>query len=227
MKHVLTCILFLFTATLQAQVVVSEKSDNNQLTMGQVLKNKDCDKSTIKLLTEEISIQIHDGKEAYKTVQEVEYLIKTKGKKISKKRKVLNTRTENKCPEEEAASVFPDMTASVLSSVLSSKSIKKEDGSTMLPFTLTSNNDGTVAILIDKLAVMNSDHQAIHIQLMGADIQFVEITEKLYYKSSGQHLYLDSLNKIESVYSVISKEKSGIEHRVEVREEIFVKTMTK
>ena len=78
MKIALTLILCFFTMTLQAQVLVSEQLDENSLSIGQILINKDYDinkKSTIKLLTEEVSVQIHDGQEVYKTIQDVEYTL--------------------------------------------------------------------------------------------------------------------------------------------------------
>ena len=82
MKNTLTLILCFFTMALQAQVLVSGHPKENNLPIGQVLIHKDYDhsnKSTLKLLTEEVSVQIHEGKEVYKTIQNVEYSIKSKG----------------------------------------------------------------------------------------------------------------------------------------------------
>ena len=121
MKNALTLILCLFTMTMQAQVVVSEQSGSNRLTIGQVLINKGYDshkKSTLKLLTEEASVQIHNGKEVYQTIQDVEYTIKFKGAKISTKRKILSTKKESFCSEGQADKVCPNMTTYLLSSVL-------------------------------------------------------------------------------------------------------------
>lgn len=230
MKSSLTLILLLFAVSLQAQVAVTELPANDQFTIAQVLASKDCNKnskSTIKLVTEETSVQTHNGKETYKTVQEVEYLIKYKGTKISKKRNVLKTQSENLAPKGQAEQVFPDMTSNLLSSVLSTGTVKNEEESTMLPFTLTANDDGTVSLYLDKLAVMKAKGQETHIKGMGADLQFVQVSEKLNYKSSDKLLYIDALNSIESTYSVISKEKSGTTHKVEVKESIKIKDFIK
>ena len=62
---------------------------------------------------------------------------------------------------------------------------------------------------------------------MGADIEFVEIAEELVYHASDAHLYIDELQQIASTYSVVSKEKSGSTHKVEVKETIRIKSLKK
>lgn len=230
MKNALTLILCFFTMTLQAQIVVSRQPDENKLSIGQVLIHKDYDssnKSTLKLLTEEQSVQIHDGKEVYKTIQDVEYTIKSKGAKISTKRKILSTKKESLCPEEQAEKVYPNMTANLLSSVLMTQTVKLEEQSSVLPFTMTTDSDGFSSLFIDKLAIMKSKGKDTHIQQMGADIQLVQVSEELKYKNSGNNLYIDSLVSIQSTYSIVSKEKSGDTHKVEVKENIIVKELIK
>ena len=230
MKIALTLILCFFTMTLQAQVLVSEQLDENSLSIGQILINKDYDinkKSTIKLLTEEVSVQIHDGQEVYKTIQDVEYTIKSKGAKITTKRKILSTKKESLCSEGQAEKVYPNMTTNLLSSVLMPQTVKLEEQSSLLPFTMTTDTDGLSSVSVDKLAIMESKGKDTHIQQMGADIKLVQVSEKLQYKESGNKLYIDSLVSIHSTYSIVSKEKSGDTHQVAVKENIIVKDLIK
>lgn len=228
MKNALTLILCFFAIALQAQVIVSGDPDDKKLTIGQVLTSRDSNsKSTIKLLTEEVSVQIHDGKEVYKTTQDVEYTIKSKGTKISTKREILRTKKVNSCPEGQAEQVFPNMTTNLLSSILTPQTIKLEGQSTMLPFTMTTDCDGLSSLYIDKLAIFKSQGKDTHIKQMGADLQLVQVSEKLLYKKSAHQLYIDALVGIQSTYSVISKEKSGDTHKVEVKENIMVKDLTR
>lgn len=230
MKNMLTFILCFFTITLQAQVLVSGQPDENKLSIGQILTEKDYNsnsKSTLKLLTEEVSVQIHDGKEVYKTIQNVEYTIQYKGTKISTKRKVYCTTKGSICPEGQAEKVFPDMTTNLLSSVLMPQTVKLEEQSAMLPFTINTDSDGMSSLYIDKLAVMKSRGKDTRIAQMGADLQLVQVSEELQYNQSDNKLYIDSLRRIQSVYSIVSKEKSGDTHKVEVRENIIIKDLIK
>ena len=230
MKNTLALLFLFLSASLQAQIKVSAPSDNNKLTMVQVLTGKDCnalDKFSYSVLTEETSVQLHDGKVAYKTVREVEYLIKAKGKKITKKRKVLNTKTDDSCPKAEAGQIFPDMTATLLSSVLSDKEVKRDETPNRTPFAFSRKDDGSSIVCMDKLALMKAKGMETHVQNMGADIEFVEVAEKLVYHSSDEHLYIDDLQQIVSTYAVVSKEKSGSTHKVEVKETICIKSLTK
>ena len=229
MKKTLTLILLFCSMVLQAQVTVSETSDNHTLTLVQVLANQRVDKSgksLVKIVTEETSVQIHNGKDAYKTVQEVEYLISTNGKKITNKRKVLRTITENYCLKGQAEKVFPDMTARLLSGVLSPKTVKLTKEQAPLPFTLLKNSDGICCLRIDKLALMQSDKEKPHIQEMGADLQFVKVTEELGYQSLEPMLYIDSLRQIVSAVSLVSTEKSGAQNQITVNEYIVIKSLT-
>lgn len=228
MKNTLTFILCFFTITLQAQVLVSGQPDENKLSIGQILTEKGYNsKSTLKLQTEEVSVQIHDGKEVYKTIQNVEYTIQYKGTKISTKRKVYCTTKGSICPEGQAEKVFPDMTTNLLSSVLMPQTVKLEEQSAMLPFTINTDSDGMSSLYIDKLAVMKSRGKDTRIAQMGADLQLVQVSEELQYNQSDNKLYIDSLRRIQSVYSIVSKEKSGDTHKVEVRENIIIKDLIK
>ena len=230
MKIALTLILCFYTVTLQAQVLVSGQPEGNNLSIGQILINKDYDsnkKSTFKLLTEEESVQIHDGKEVYKTIQDVEYTIKFKGAKISTKRKILSTKKESLCSEGQAEKVYPNMTTNLLSSVLMPQTVKLEEKSSLLPFTMTTDSDGLSSLYMDKLAIMKSKGKDTQIKQMGADIQLVQVSEELKYKESDKKLYIDSLVSIQSTYSIVSKEKSGDTHKVEVKENIIVKDLIK
>lgn len=228
MKHIFILLFCLGAISAHAQVLVSRQSGENKLSIGQVLINKDYEtnrKSTIKLLTEEESVQVHDGKEVYKTIQEVEYTIKSKGTRISTKRKILNSKKESLCPEGHAEKVFPNVTTNLLSSVLMPHTVNLDGQSSMLPFTMITDSDGLSSLYIDKLAIMKSQGKDTHV--MGADIQLVQVSEKLKYKESGNKLYIDSLVSIKSTYSIVSKEKSGDTHQVEVKENITVKDLTK
>ena len=230
MKNALTLILCFYTMILQAQVLVSGQPEENNLSIGQILINKDYDsnkKSTLKLLTEEESVQIHDGKEVYKTKQDVEYTINSKGAKISTKRKILSTKKESLCSEGQAEKVYPNMTTNLLSSVLMPQTVRLEEQSSVLPFTMTTDSDGFSSLFIDKLAIMKSKGKDTHIQQMGADIQLVQVSEELKYKESDNKLYIDSLVSIQSTYSIISKEKSGETNKVAVKESIIVKELIK
>lgn len=229
MKKALTLILCFFTIALQAQVVISRQPSDNKLTIAQVLTHKGYDrdsKSSFKLLTEEISVQFNDETEVYKTIRNVEYTIKYKGTKIATKRKILSTKQEALCPKGQAEQVFPDLTSNSLSSVLRIQTVKSEDQSSLLPFTMTVGNDGMTSISIDKLAIFKSKGKESHIKGMGADLEFVQVSEELEYKTSENKLYIDSLKQIQSIYSVVSKEKSGITHQIKVKEYIKVTNLS-
>ena len=230
MKRALLLILCFFTITLQAQVIISGGPNDNKLTIRQVLTSKDNtsnSKSKIKILTEEVSTQIHDGKEVYKTKQNVEYCITYKGTKISKKRKILSTNKEKFCSDRQAEQVFPDMTANLLSTVLCSKTIGLEGQTALLPFTMIAERDGIFSIYIDKLAFMKSIGKDNHLQQGRVDLQLVQVGEELFYKESKNKLYIDSLIKIQSIYSFLFKEKSDVIHKVEVKEKITIKDLIK
>ena len=230
MKTLLTAIFVLFSVALQAQIPVSEESDCKKLSIAQVLTGRNDngkDKYTVKLFAEETSVQFHNGEEAYKTVRETEYEIKFKGNKISRKRKVLSSNTENICPKEEAEPVFPDVTFQLLTSVLHPKNIRKDAGHKLLCFTATRNDDGTTTVFIDKLACAESEGTKTHVQEPGADLTFEKLTEELTYNSQEDNLHPDALKRIVSVVSLISKEESGTANEVKVREEIVIKSVTK
>ena len=230
MKTVSILILMFLSAAAQAQISVPAGVENNEMATVQVLTSKDSkgnDKFTTKLLADEITVQFHNGEEAYKTVRDVEYQIKAKGDKISKKRKILQTKAENIIPKKQAEPVFPDMTGELLSSVFRSKTVKKEKEQKMFPFAVVKNSDGTTCIQIDKLAYAKSAGTEAHVKGSGADLQYEVMTEELRYNSQDEMLYLDSLNEIISTVSLISKEKSGKTNKVEIREVIKIKSQTK
>ncbi len=163
---------------------------------------------------------------AFKTVREVEYLIKTKGNKITNKRHVLKTNTENFCPKGQAEKVFPDMTYKLQSSVLSFETVKKDKELNLLPISIQ-RNGGITIISMDKLALMESNGLKTHIADKRSDIQFEEMRENLSYNSKDNELYINSLYAINSTVSLISKEKSGLTNKIEVKEEIKIKLLDK
>ena len=97
----------------------------------------------------------------------------------------------------------------------------------MLPFTMTIDGDGMSSLYIDKLAIMKSKGKDTRIKQMGADLQMVQVSEKLKYKGCDNKFYIDSLVGIQSVYSIVTKEKSGDTNKVEVKENIIVKDFIK
>lgn len=220
MKYFIILLQLLSSSILYAQVDSSTSKDaEKRLSILQVFTNKTLS-NIITFQTIEITTQLHNGQEMFKTTREVEYTIKENEKRISIKREVINSSTTNGC---DADSIFPDMTNKLLSVVLTPGNIKKNNEKKLLPYSINRNNE-TTKVCINKLIGIGEKTEA---KAMKETLKFENISECITYGSMADNLYFDDIESICTTIELNVVSKSGVSKNVKVIENIIIKANTK
>ena len=164
--------------------------------------------------TEEKSVQYHDGQAVFSTRRTTEYQIRTTANKIVIKRHVISSDGSVLCADPKVQKLYPDMTAQLLSGVLTPRKIKTDH-----PGHIAVKREGAepspgCRLVVDKLA----QHPVEKEGFMGVTVEYETATEDLVYTSN--LVSLDALQTIQSEVALNLTEKSGQKHQIQVSETI-------
>ena len=174
--------------------------------------------SDFSFTTEEKSVQSHDGQPVFCHKRTVEYKVKNTGSKVTVKRHVVSSETSVLCPDEKVQALYPDMTARLLSGVLSPKKIKTDSEA---PFRIngqTALEGGKRTFTIDKLG----QHPVKDDSFMGVTIHYRTGTEKLVYSNTDSYRF-DALETVVSQIALDQTGKDDVKHSIELTETITLK----
>lgn len=200
---------------------MNENCENpeDSITLSQIYKIKNFKgHNQVVLKTTEKTVQSHDGQVVFVNNRLVEYIITHNKDKIIVKRKILSSENQEVNNDKEIQKLYPNMTATLLSCVLSPKRIHiKDKPSTSIPKKQFDNNKGVI-IILNKLPLLTRQEDSF----FGVNILYERSTEKLCYTS------LDSfdftlLTDIISTINLKMTDRKGNIHEVCLEETIMVK----